>query len=571
MHRVGPVLPGGIWACLILFASISSVAAGPDQQTTSTVDAVTPTGTWEGTAEATGTLTPTDPLTETPVPPYTPTETDTAAQTSTPAILPSAPPATASLSPSVSTYVDILIKVRPRKLAQLSTQFQEYGQVVDSPLSEINVIVLKVPAEQASSILEKARIQPGVLYAEPNYTAQALDVIPNDPGWANQYNLVAIRAPQGWDLSTGSSAITIAIVDSGVDMGHPDLAGKLVPGYDFVDNDSVPQDDHGHGTHVAGIAAAASNNATGMAGVSWGARIMPIKAIDSAGNATYEHVAAGIVWAADHDAQIINLSLGGAKTSQVLQDAVDYASGKGALLVAATGNTGSNNVLYPAAYDAVMAVAATDGANNWAALSSYGPAVDIAAPGVSIYSANIGGGYIYRDGTSMAAPHVAGLAAILFGLPGNASAAVVRSEIETTALDVGPAGWDIFVGAGLIQMDAAIQAVPAPPAANGLPSNGIPFPGNQVFTLTPLPTPTQTATPTQVVALASLTPSEIAPTGSAEARHLTSNTALPMPAGAGQTGSDYLLPCLGLGLILSSIAWVVWFSRDRRRHPRRYY
>ena len=146
---------------------------------------------------------------------------------------------------------------------------------------------------------------------EPDYPVQALDTFPNDPSFASQYALTAIHAPQGWDISTGSSSVTIAILDSGVDLNHLDLAGKILQGYDFVNNDNVPFDDYGHGTHVAGIAAALGNNGLGIAGVSWGARILPVKILDASGNGSYSNVATGIIWATDQGAQIINMSLGG--------------------------------------------------------------------------------------------------------------------------------------------------------------------------------------------------------------------------------------------------------------------
>ena len=125
--------------------------------------------------------------------------------------------------------------------------------------------------------------------------ASIADTIPSDPNWSLQYGLVNIRAPQGWDYSTGSAAVTIAIIDSGVDLSHADLAAKIVPGYDFVNGDSIPQDDNGHGTHVAGIAAASGNNGIGVAGVSWGARIMPVKVLNAGGNGSFADVAAGII------------------------------------------------------------------------------------------------------------------------------------------------------------------------------------------------------------------------------------------------------------------------------------
>lgn len=370
-------------------------------------------------------------------------------------------------------------------------------------LARLGVLVLTIPETEQETITAALRALPGVQYVEPNYPVYALETIPNDPGWVYQYNLAAIRAPQGWDLATGSAAVTIAIIDSGVDLTHPDLAAKLLAGYDFVNNDSIPQDDYGHGTHAAGIAAAATNNGLGMAGVSWGARIMPVKVLDSSGGGTYANVAAGIIWAVDHGAQVINLSLGGSAPSLVLSDAVDYAVNRGVLLVAAAGNTGSSSVLYPAAYPAVIAVAATDAANQRAPFSNYGPAIDLSAPGVSIYSLDVGGGTIYRSGTSMAAPHVAGLAAILMGMPGG-SAWSARTWMETTALDLSTPGWDVFTGYGLIQMDAAIRAAPTPtPTATATPAaETSPTPtrttgwGGVSPAISPTPTVTWTPTPT---------------------------------------------------------------------------
>ncbi|GAB4431583.1 MAG: hypothetical protein Kow002_19810 [Anaerolineales bacterium] len=336
----------------------------------------------------------------------------------------------------------------------------------------LNVIRFKVPYGKVSEKIEALKRCHNFLFVEPNYYIQVADTFPNDPGWANQYGLVNIRAPQGWDVTTGSTAVTIAIIDSGVDLAHPDLATKLVPGYDFVNNDAVPQDDYGHGTHVAGIAAASSDNGTGIAGVSWGARIMPVKVLNSAGSGTYLDVAQGITWAVDNGAQVLNLSLGGSAPSTLLQNAVNYAHTQGATIVAASGNYGSGSVLYPARYPHVIAVGAVDGSNVLASFSNYGVEIDLVAPGVSVYS-TIPGGYGNNSGTSMATPFVAGLAAILAGLPGNNDPVRIEQQMESSALDLGAPGQDIYFGAGLIQMDAAIELVipPMPPPAS-LPTTG---------------------------------------------------------------------------------------------------
>jgi thermitase len=353
---------------------------------------------------------------------------------------------------------------------------------IKASIDQVNVLLIQVENGSECEAINLFNSQDGVLFAEPNYIATTLDTIPNDPGWPLQPNLEAIRAPAAWDIHTGTESITIAVLDTGVDLNHPDLISKLMVGYDFVNDDAVPFDDNGHGTHVAAIAASATNNGIGTAGVSWGARILPVKVLDQAGNGTYARVAQGIIWATDWGAQVINLSLGGPNPSQVLQQAVDYAHQRGVVLVAATGNSGIQGVLYPARYDPVIAVAAVDSANNRAGFSNFGPEVDLAAPGVAVYAAYPGGGYGYRSGTSMSAPHVAGAAALLASLPGS-HAALVRWQLEATALDLGTAGRDSYFGSGLIQLDAAIgKGVP------GLPTF---TPTSTIRTRTPVPAQTK--------------------------------------------------------------------------------
>jgi subtilisin family serine protease len=353
----------------------------------------------------------------------------------------------------------LLVRIaRHARLENVMGQMSEYGKVRENDeLGTLGILVIDVPTNRRDEKMSELENVSGVAWVEPDYPIQALETIPNDPSFPDQYALSAIHASQGWDISTGSSAITIAILDSGIDLTHPDLVNKLVPGFNTIDSNKPPQDDYGHGTHVAGIAAASTNNAIGIAGVSWGARLMPVKVLNSSGGGTFSNVAAGIVWATDHGAQIINMSLGGSSYSQTLQAAVAYSANHGVLLIAASGNSNSNSVLYPARFPQVMAVAATDGSNQRAAFSNYGPEIEIAAPGALILSTSPGGVYSLQSGTSMATPYVSGLAAVLFGYENNAS--LVREHLKQSALDIPPAGFDIYTGAGLIQMDAALRLI----------------------------------------------------------------------------------------------------------------
>lgn len=338
-------------------------------------------------------------------------------------------------------------------------------------IERINAVLVDVADGEMENAIDYLRKQPGISAAEPNYIATTLETIPNDPDWSLQYGLRNIRAPQGWNYSTGAGWVTIAIIDSGVDRFHPDLVTKTLAGYDFVNNDDDPQDDYGHGTHVAGIAAAASNNGIGVAGTSWGAQIMPVKVLNASGNGTYANVASGIIWAVDNGAQVINLSLGGPAYSAILESAVEYAYNRGVVLVAASGNAGGSSVYYPARYTQVIAVGATNSNNERGAFSNFGDGMELVAPGVAIYSTELGGGYSYRNGTSMAAPFVSGLAAILIGQPGNYNAGLVREQIRSSALDLGSPGWDAYYGHGLIQMDAALALVPATPTPTLTPAD----------------------------------------------------------------------------------------------------
>ena len=514
--------------------------------------------------------------TETASPSVTPTVTESNA-----GLLPSETPTPMNADTSITKPLPAIFTTGAYAVDELVVRFkssiraiqieeciQSTDAQIQGEIEELQAWVLQVKSGDLAQSFDHIQDCPGVMYVEPNFLLQAADTIPNDPSWDLQYGLVNIRAPQGWDLTTGSAAVTIAIVDTGVDYGHPDLVNKLVPGYNFVNGDPNPQDDNGHGTHVAGIAAASSNNGIGIAGVSWGARIMPVKVLNSSGGGTYANTALGVIWAVEHGAQVINLSLGGTGPSSVLADAINYAHSQGAVVIAAAGNTRSNFVLYPARYPNVIAVARTNSTNNWDG-SNYGPEIDLAAPGTSIYSTTIGG-YDYNSGSSMSTGFVSGLAAILKGIPGNTSPDAIESQMETTALDIEFAGWDEYTGAGLIQMDTAIQLAWPPtltPEDHGPSSEqGRIIQGQIVPTNTAIPTWTGTPTITTETSTATPIVEATYTTGPTATRYsLLFQAESEVEAQTGQDSSNNTLFCAGILFILLGIIWMWFFTRKRKQ------
>nr|ADL09141.1 thermitase precursor [Laceyella sacchari] len=311
--------------------------------------------------------------------------------------------------------------------------------------------VVKVKGSVEATI-EKLKKDPNVEYAEPNYYLHAT-YTPNDPYFSSrQYGPQKIQAPQAWDIAEGSG-VKIAIVDTGVQSNHPDLAGKVVGGWDFVDNDSTPQDGNGHGTHCAGIAAAVTNNSTGIAGTAPKASILAVRVLNNSGSGTWTAVANGITYAADQGAKVISLSLGGTVGNSGLQQAVDYAWSKGSVVVAAAGNAGNTAPNYPAYYSNAIAVASTDQNDNKSSFSTYGSWVDVAAPGSSIYSTYPTSTYASLSGTSMATPHVAGVAGLLASQ--GRSASNIRAAIENTADKI--SGTGTYWAKGRVNAYKAVQ------------------------------------------------------------------------------------------------------------------
>jgi thermitase len=322
----------------------------------------------------------------------------------------------------------ILVKAKAGK--DLKANAQKHGATKVEELSGAWKLV-KVPAGKAAEFVEKFNADADVEMAELDYI-HTVNLTPNDPSYGSQWHLPKIQANYAWDIHTGGSTATIAIVDTGVDIQHSDLSSKIVAGYDFVNNDTNADDDQGHGTHCAGIAAATGNNSYQGTGVSMGARIMPVKVLSSTGSGTTSNIIKGVDFAKNNGAHIISMSLGGGGYSQAFQDSINSAWSAGKVVIAAAGNNGNTTVQYPAGYANVISVAATTSTDAKASFSTYGSWVDVAAPGASIYATANGGGMTTMSGTSMATPVVAGLAALLKSKNTAASATAIRDRIFNT-------------------------------------------------------------------------------------------------------------------------------------------
>lgn len=261
----------------------------------------------------------------------------------------------------------------------------------------------------------------------------------NDPLREFQWYLTSVRAEQAWDETFGDPSVVIAILDTGIEPTAPDLAGRLVPGRDVANDDDDPSDGNGHGTAVAGIVGAAADNGIGIAGACPRCSLMPIKVtVDGSDEVQKSDSAEGIVWAVDHGARVINLSIGSSNTSEVQREAVEYAWAHGAVVVAAAGNESAAEPLYPAAYDNVLAVGATTEREQLWRGSNYGDWVDVGAPGFGILTVDSHGGNVRENGTSFAAPIVSGLAGLLFSaLPGASNETIVRA-IESATVWIPP-------------------------------------------------------------------------------------------------------------------------------------
>jgi len=364
-------------------------------------------------------------------------------------------------APPEKDEVQILVKPKPTMSeAALHALLSAGGAREHGSIPALDVRVIRVPARAAEKLMDALQRNKDVEYAEPDHLATAIATA-NDPHFTNgnQWYLSKIEAPAAWDTTVGSSNVIVAVVDSGVSSSHPDITGKVLQGYDFVNKDTDASDDNGHGTAVAGITAASSNNGLGMASVSWNSAILPVKVLGADGSGNYSDMANGITWAADKGARIINLSLGGTSSSITLQNAVNYAWNRNVILVAAAGNNGNNTAFYPAACNNVVAVSATDSSDKRPSWSNFGSYVAVSAPGVSVLSLHGSSSYAYWNGTSFSSPVTAGVVALMAAAnPGLSNAGIVDALLKNSD-DIGAAGYDVYYGHGRVNARRAVAAV----------------------------------------------------------------------------------------------------------------
>lgn len=359
---------------------------------------------------------------------------------------------------------------------------KQYGLEKKDEIPQIGVERVKVSENTRDQTIKVLKKDLNVEYAEPNFVAKA-QAVTNDPSLQSQWGMFEINAANysgqsAWDITTGDPSVRIAIVDSGIMENHEDISGKVVASRNFTPSSTV-DDLCGHGTHVAGTAAAQTNNGKGGAGVGYRSSLMNVKVLDKDPEGDcwgeYSWIANGIVWAVDNGAKVINLSLAGFEPSTTLENAVNYAWNKGVVLVAAAGNYGTDQPFYPAFFDNVIAVAATNVNHVKSSFSNYGSWVDVAAPGNVIYSTYANDPsltYAYMTGTSMAAPHVAGIAALVWAAGTCSTNTCVRSAIERNADNISGTGTDFTYGlVNAYKSVGGIGSVPPPPAPTPVPKN----------------------------------------------------------------------------------------------------
>lgn len=307
----------------------------------------------------------------------------------------------------------LLVELRPGAAeAAIRPTLTALRLTTERTIPQLGVVVVRASRLGLGPALSVLRAHPAVERVEPEITVSAVDTNPNDDHWPGQWGLRQTGFAKAWDVERGSAATVVAVVDTGVERNHPDLRDAVLDGYDVLDGDASPSDENGHGTAVAGIVAARANNHRGIAGACWACRVLPVRALGRDGTGSSSAIADGIVWAVDHGASVVNLSLGASQPSLAIDAAVKYAARHDVVVVAAAGNGGSTKRFYPAATEGVVAVAATDESDRLYSWSNRGDWVELTAPGCNTAPWR-NATYATFCGTSSAAPLVAGLAALV--------------------------------------------------------------------------------------------------------------------------------------------------------------
>ena len=356
---------------------------------------------------------------------------------------------------------------------------------LDAEIKRVHHSINAVTANVPKSKIGKIKLDPNVEYVELDQEAHILgfpdDSLPLEKNIIRMYataqtipwGVSKIRATEVWPEGNKGTGIKVCIIDTGIDYTHEDLKDNYKGGYNFINNTNDPKDDHGHGTHVTGTVAAMDNN-IGVIGIAPEAHIYSLKVLDSNGSGSYSNIISAIDWTINNNMQVISMSFGGSGFSQALKDICDKAYNSGIILVAAAGNSdgdgSQDTVSYPAKFDSVIAVAATDSNDARASFSSCGPEVELAAPGVNVLSTVPKGtckmcdasGYKQANGTSMSTPHVSGTAALVLKAHPEMTNADVRKTMQDTTVDLGQQGRDIFFGYGRIDAKAAVDHTPTP-------------------------------------------------------------------------------------------------------------
>ena len=392
------------------------------------------------------------------------------------AALAAAPASAAPRAAPVPPSVALLVKVLPNQRADGLRALRAVGAREQRTIRRLGVQLVRVPRERAAVAVARLRRARGIGFVErERHTSRviAAALIPNDPRWPSQWSPVKTNAPSAWGVTTGSATTVVAVVDTGVDAGHPDLRGALVAGRDIAGNDADPSDDQGHGTAVAGIIGARINNSVGVAGYCPACAVMPVKVTGPDGSAANSNLAAGITWAADNGADVINVSLASPSYSDTIAAAVRYASSRNVVVVGGAGNSGNATPYYPAAYPEAIAVAGTDSSDRLYSWSTFGSWVELAAPGCNESTVR-GGGFGEVCGTSFAGPVVAGIAGLARSFAPRASAAEIERALRARVASVaGIGGGRIDAAATLAALGAVVPQAPAPappaPAAPVLP------------------------------------------------------------------------------------------------------